>query len=140
MSDQRQELVDLLPPADGRNVLVFRGGWDLDHDVIAEAICRHYTEAARADGRDAETLASEVVPLVVFLAPGDALELVDADQMADAGWVRHSDPDDLLSKATTALEQRLNDWPGPLYTPDLATYGDCEKLAEAALRGAGVLR
>jgi hypothetical protein len=81
---------DLLPPADGRNVLVFRGEWELDHEVIAEAICRHYTEAARAKALDPETLASEVVPLIVFLAGRDTLELLDEAQMAEAGWVRRS--------------------------------------------------
>lgn len=79
---------ELLPPADGRNVLVFRGWWELDHEMVAEAVSKHYLEAARTSGLPSETLASEVVPLIVFLAKGDTLELLDEAAMAASGWVR----------------------------------------------------
>lgn len=79
---------EVLPSVDGRSILVFRGWQHLDQEIVAEGISRHYLEAARAKGLPAETLASEVVPLIVFLAGRDTLELLDEDQMAEAGWVR----------------------------------------------------
>jgi hypothetical protein len=78
---------ELIGPVAGEHVLVFRNAVPSDHVDIFEAVFEHFAIIAAVNGHSGENAAAHV-PLVVILDEGADLELVDAEAMRAAGWVR----------------------------------------------------
>lgn len=78
-----------LGPVDGGDVLLFRNFEfdDTTRQQVMDAVMNHYLDKARAT-MTGEIHSSAVVPLLVFLQGGQAVEHLDAELMRRHGWVR----------------------------------------------------